>query len=77
MKKHYESATSFLRRKHPVVKAVLDYSFGLISKEIRFIVTMLVVSGAFTFNSCRHEKLVEKVNQDAATLTNVIEYIAP
>jgi hypothetical protein len=72
---HTESATAFLRKKHPVIKAVLDYSFNLLSKEIRFIVVLIIMGSGFTFNSCRHNELATKVQSEAVTLTNVIQYI--
>jgi hypothetical protein len=77
MKRKYESATSFLRRRYPLVKAVMDYGFGLISKEFRFILILLIMGSGFTFNSCRHNDLATKVQNEAMTLTNVIQYIGP
>jgi hypothetical protein len=75
MKRKYESATAFLRRKHPVLKAAMDYGFALISKELRFIVVMFIMSGAFTFSSCRHSNLEKKVEGLATVQTNIIQYI--
>jgi hypothetical protein len=84
MKKHRESATAFLRKHHPVLKASLDYIWGLISKEVRFIILAMMTGGLFTLQNCRHNALASKVESNAVAVTNntveinsVERYISP
>jgi len=71
------NATEFLEKKHPVIKAVIDYAFDLLEKQVGHVVTLLIVAALFSFSSCRHSKLADKVESLAANQTNIINYITP
>jgi hypothetical protein len=75
--KHHESPTSFLTKHHPVIKATLDYSFGLLARELRTVLLLLFMGGLFSISSCRHDKLAVALQEQAKTLTNVVNYISP
>lgn len=72
-----ESSTVFLEKKHPVIKAVIDYTFRRLEL---IIVTLLIGSVGAYFKLDTNQKLAEhqkEIQQVSTTVTNVVNYINP
>jgi hypothetical protein len=67
-----ESSTEFLEKKHPIIKAALDYTL----RRLETVLMMLVVTGLFSISSCRHSKLASQMEKQAQIMTNVVNYIS-
>ena len=59
-------STTFLRKRHPVILAVID----VVCHRISTAVAIILLGGGFTFNSCRHAELAKKVEVAATVATN-------
>lgn len=66
-----ESSTQYLEKKHPLIKAIIDYAL----RRIEIIIMLALMGGGFTFNSCRANNLQKAVQQQGTLITNVVEYV--
>ena len=68
-----ESSTHFIKRKHPLLYAILDMAFHRVTTSILVALSI----GLGSCNYANHGNLAQKVQGLASVQTNIVNYIAP